>query len=101
MGRDISYRNNATFCVNRLEESVRVFSLGHVSILGFHQPCRIQQIHRDFRIKSTRLKKALILGSDLTKVKCWCESIEYLAAGAFLFAFSRPIVLQTPREAQY
>ena len=60
MGRDISYRNNATLCVNRLEESVRVFSMGHISILGFHQPCGIQQIHRDFWIKSTRLKKALI-----------------------------------------
>ena len=32
MGRDISYRNNATLCVNRLEESVRVFSMGHLSV---------------------------------------------------------------------
>ena len=32
MGRDISYFNNATLCVNRLEESVRVFSSGHISV---------------------------------------------------------------------
>jgi len=86
MGRDISYHNNATLCVNRLEESVRVFSSGHVSILGFDRPCSIQQIHQDFgsRVLVSR-KHSYRVRLDWSQALVW-ESI-WLGGELHRFSF--------------
>ena len=101
MGRDISYRNNATLCVNRLEESVRVFSMGHISVFwDFINPVASNKSIEIFGSRVLISRKHSYVGLDLTKVKhfVW-ESIWLEEDGdgvyGFLFAFCRPsLVLQ-------
>ena len=101
MGRDISYRNNATLCVNRLEESVRVFSMGHLSVFwDFINPVASNKSIEIFGSRVLISRKHSYVGLDLTKVKhfVW-ESIWLEEDGdgvyGFLFAFCRPsLVLQ-------
>ena len=70
MGRDISYRNNATLCVNRLEESVRVFSMGHISVFwDFINPVASNKSIEIFGSRVLVSRKHSYIGLDLTKVK--------------------------------
>ena len=97
MGWDISYCNNATLCVNRLEESVRVFSSGHVSILGFDRPCGIQQIHQDFgsRVLVSRkhsYRVRLDWSQALVWESIWLEERKWTSL-VLLFAFPNQVLV--------